>query len=385
MNKRLTIDQFLELNGDIVMSRLDFITHCRQRGLLLHEQHLDWYEELGLIKPAIVIRKHPIYVPQQAYMVGQIEQVRLQELERPLFAVQNGKRRKVTDRSWIEAVKSNLPALKKEAKEFGKILDFILRVRHYYISEVEISFHTGKITIVSEDLILHYGISAHPEIDFRDWGTKLAEDKQKFDAAAALKQSGFSEENLLAWGKKFVKAGRDIDPLKDSYWHAFLNNVRVVHVTRIQELLGPALLAQDYYRMADVLIAFLEHALHKRYETSLFDQVDPSGKKWKMRRCQNCDKLFEGRNFKDNYCASCKEQISKTNRAAWVCKGCQAELIKHADGNALIENFVKRSHGAIKVMGNVKSTTELLYGGLKVTLKCPCGAVNVKYIEAGWM
>lgn len=372
-SKKMTRDKFLELNGDIVMSRRDFISHCRRRGLYLSDDHLAWYEKQGLIKPIFVIHKHPIYVPQQAYMINKIEQVRLYNLEGS------------GDRTWRQAIKDNLEMLKDDAAKFESILNLILRIRHYYVRDIDLYFHCGKMTMISNDLVIYYGSYANRDIPSADWGKKLDKDKLKFQARKTFDESGFSETELRDWSEQFAWAGRDVDPLKDSYWHAFLENIRQASTRKMDFLLGGALMAQDFYRLADLLSIFLEDALKKCHLISPFDAFDLSGGSWRKGRCASCQKIFNATNYAQKFCPDCQKEATKNSEAAWRCSGCDAELIKWADGNLLVENFIKRSQGKINVKGNVNTQIKLVYGGLQVKMDCPCGAHNVRFIESGWM
>jgi hypothetical protein len=140
-------------------------------------------------------------------------------------------------------------------ERFRSVLRLLLRIQDYYLPEVRTNRRTGQ----SRDYQGTIGIvgsffvqtTTRPVSDFTRWRCDLIA-KGRFSPRQFLEECELTPDDLREWISRFLVEARFIDPLED--W-ALL--VSYVSYEQRQKLRFDALLAQDYYEMAELLRRFL--------------------------------------------------------------------------------------------------------------------------------
>jgi hypothetical protein len=375
--KKLTRNLIIQ-NQHYLLSAEKFIKYSQKRDIRINIPHLDYYKKKRLISPILTKGGIDYYDPFQIYIIGEIEKTRLRSLELPIKIKHKGKNIVFESKTWERKIQDNLDVLQGFFKNYSrKILPFLISVRYYYLPLVTGCFSVRNV----------YPIP-FPEKEPRLWGEEAEKrwekDKENFNPKSILKKFNLSVEEIDNWRITIFAHGEKIDPLGNVDWYAFLKNLCLKDLFKYEKLRGVALLAQDYYQIAELLTIALKK-ITKKKPVELKDVFDLTGGKWKERKCENCGKLFRIKNWQERYCENCKKEISDTMpyKGAWRCKNkeCGRVLYRYLDRNEIVNNLFYQA----KKSGQIKTYVRLEYGLLTLICICGCGEKNVKQFDYGWI
>ena len=325
-------------NPDRLLTASWFIKYCQKRNIRINQLHLDFYKKSNLISPILVKDEIDYYDPYQIYIIGEIERVRLNSLELPIKDEYDGDEIISESQDWKKYIQENLEPLQKRLKIYSKkILPFLSSIEY----------------------------------------------KDNFDFENTPNKLHLTANEINNWRIRIFIDGQNVDPLGIFDWYVFMKNLKQKDQNKYSQIRGSALLAQDYYHIAELLTSILGK-ITKEKPMDLNDILDGTGGGWKERECKKCEKIFRIKNRNEKYCPECKKEVSGTTDGAWRCKKCDRVLYRYLDRNEIANNLffhAKTKNGS----KNNETYTRLEYGLLTLICVCSCGTENVKRFDYGWM
>ena len=294
-----------------------FIEYCRKRNIRINRLHLDLYKKNNLISPILVKNEIDYYDPYQIYIIGEIERVRLNSLELPIKDEYDGDEIIFESRDWKEHIQENLEPLQKQLENYSKkILPFLLSIGY----------------------------------------------EDNFNYKRALKKSHLTVKEIDNWRIRIFIDGQNIDPLGIFDWYVFMKNLRQKDQNKYSQIKGVALLAQDYYHIAELLTSILEK-ITKEKPMDLNDILDGTGGGWKEYKCIKCGKPFRIKAWNEKYCGDCKKRINSPTELAWICdnKKCGTVLYRYLDGNDFVNDIFPSMKNSKKGNGQITTYAKLKY------------------------
>lgn len=197
----------------------------------------------------------PYYHPYQAIYVWKIlNMTRLTTDGVPKLENDKMLRRMEKLRKFDEDIRKHLI---KQLKRYQKFIRLLLSIQDRYLPFIRKRF-SGK-----------------GGVDFDEFWNKWFEWTKKFDPHAILKESGFTIDQIKKWRTWFAAQAGFIDPLRR--WYILVHHIPY---SKRENLRRDALLAQDYYEIADMLGRFLTDLTgEKQLDTD--DLLDGRQGRWK--------------------------------------------------------------------------------------------------------
>lgn len=176
-----------------------------------------------------------------------------------------------------------------EAAEFETLLKLMVRIQDFYLPEIRSDQRFGEHRDYSGKAAIggtyFFGKAQYLLSAVREWRQNNI-DAGVFNPVHFLAASGLDEEALARWIRHFVHLAESIDPLLK--WQQL---VRYFSYSKRQELEYEALLAQDFYEMAEILKLFARDLKPEAYANELSDLTDSAQRKrssnvpqWKIER-----------------------------------------------------------------------------------------------------
>jgi hypothetical protein len=335
------------------LTRPQFATYCEERGIRISENILAFYAKKKLLYPIAQTKRVFMYDPFQIYHVAKLENVRLRTLEAPRGSG-----------SWRRALEMNREDLKKQFDAFAPIFETLQSVRYYYLPRI-----TGVLTRRNQP----------PATE--DWYKKWDEQSKTFDPKPIVEKLGLTSEQVNNWRTLLVLEAQQTDPFRFLDWHFLIDTIKRKHFQKYRLLRGSALLAQDFYVMAEMLTLVFEKIKGENEKvlplTAIFDGT---GGKWRNGICASCGETFTRRSREERYCPKCKKEIAATLKGGWHCEKCNALLYRYTDNNELLNNILPGT----KKENQIQTYARLEYGLLTLVTTCKCGHKNIRQIEQGW-
>ena len=209
------------------------------------KEYKDGYEETVL----------PFYHPYQAICVKEIlNMTRLTINGVPELENNETLRRMEKLRKFDEIRRRSLF---KRLIEYQKFIHLLLLIQDRYLPLIRRRF------------------SGRGGVDFDEFWNKWFEWTQEFDPHTVLRESGFTADQIKKWRIRFAAQAGFIDPLRR--WYILVHHIPY---SKRENLRRDALLAQDYYEIADMLGRFLTDLTGKK-QLDADDLLDGRRGRWK--------------------------------------------------------------------------------------------------------
>ncbi len=292
MKKRL-LDKIIVSAQNPLLSVGEFFKYCKKRfeNIGYFEKDslwlLNFYKKEGLMLPAFSKRNLECYSTFQVYNLYLLEKFRKACLTPHAQIKSKGKAISFSVNNWKEIIESdiNKKNLQKQINKFNKLLLLLFQIQDLYLPEVRSDRRFGEYRDYHDAIVLggtYFVVKKKVLLSaIRKWRRDLIKEN-KFKPQKILYEVGLTVKEIEEWTKELSFILEELDPLID--WYMLL---KYISYDKRQRLKGNALLAQDLYEIAQMLILFLEDLgedLSKKGIYDIFDWFDlsPRDKKSKL-------------------------------------------------------------------------------------------------------
>lgn len=297
MKKRL-LNKIIPSSQNPLLSLREFYKYCEKRfdNVGTFEKDFSWllnfYRKEGFLIPVYSEKDSDYYSTFQVYNLYLIESYRAACLKPNAPSKYNGEIIKFPVVNWQKILKKSKDRLINQIEGFNKLLMLLFKIQDFYLPEVRSNKRLGEYRDYHGDIAIGgtYFVTKKKFLlsSIRDWRNQFIKEND-FNPQKILSDLNFQIEEIEKWTREISGLLKHIDPLKD--WHLFL---QYVNYDKRQKLKGNALLAQDFYEIAQILLLFLKDFgsdLSKKGISEIYDWFDLSPRdegsklpRWKERK-----------------------------------------------------------------------------------------------------
>ena len=234
---------------------------------------------------------------------------------------------------WQKTFKDNRKTIKKQVENFNKLLLLLLKIQDYYFPEIRSDKRVsefrdynganaieGTFFVTKSNVLLNYIQKRRKELIKNG----------HFNPLKVLSESKFTIEEIKNWTRQLSSNLKNFDPLE-----SWCSLIQYIDYSKRQKLKGNALLAQDFYEIADILFLFLEDLgedLSKQGVSDVSDWLDLSSRdektklpNWKEKK-YGTELLYQPRQMLEFLCN--EYRINPKPRAIIFTEGDEWKAIK---------------------------------------------------------